>query len=111
MGAGTVAAMGGSLRTRARIRHKKLERVLRQAHERITETLSGDQRHILQLSQQGYQPGEIARELALDVEYVEHFMTGLVQRLTHERLIPSPEWRNVITWAADAGILTVAESQ
>lgn len=97
--------MGGSLRTKARIRHKKLERVLRQAHERISETLSADQRHILQLSQQGYHASEIARELALDIEYVEHFMTGLVQRLTHERLIPSPEWRNVIAWAVEAGIL------
>jgi len=93
------------VRTKARIRHKKQERIQRQANERIRETLSADQRRILALSQQDYSPGEIARELALTPEYVGHFMTGLVQRLTHDGLIPSPEWRNVLQWAADLGLI------
>jgi len=93
------------LRTRARIRHKKQERVLRQANDRIRETLSADQRQILALSQQDYEISEIARELALPAPYVAHFMTGLVQRLTHDGVIPSPEWRNVLLWAIAAGVL------
>ena len=93
------------MRTKARIRHKKQERLQRQANERIKETLSADQRRILALSQAEYAPGEIARELALTPEYVSHFMTGLVQRLTHEGLIPSPEWRNVLQWAAEENLL------
>ncbi len=93
------------MRTKARIRHKKQERIQRQANERIRETLSADQRRILALSQEGYAPGEIARELALPPEYVVHFMTGLVQRLTHDGLIPSPEWGNVLRWAVQEGIL------
>lgn len=93
------------MRTKARIRYKKQERVQRQANDRISETLSADQRRILALSQEGYQPGEIARELALAPEYVNHFMSGLVQRLTHDGLIPSPEWRNVLLWAIEAEIL------
>jgi DNA-binding NarL/FixJ family response regulator len=93
------------LRTKARTRYKKQERIQRQANERILETLSADQRRILALSQQGYEAGEIARELALTPEYVSHFMTGLTQRLTHEHLIPSPDWRNVLAWAIDAGVL------
>ena len=93
------------MRTKARIRHKRQERVQRQANDRIRETLSADQRRILVLAQEGYEPGEIARELALEAEYVTHFMTGLVQRLTHEGLIPSPEWRNVMRWAVEAGLL------
>ena len=96
---------GDSLRTRARVRHRKQERILRQSNARILETLSGDQRRILALSQEGYLPGEIARELALSQEYVYNFMTSLVQRLTHEGLIPSPDWRNVILWAINEGIL------
>ena len=92
------------MRTRARIRYRKQERVQRQASERIAATLSADQRRILTLSQQEYEPGEIARELALPPEYVNHFMTGLVQRLTHEGLIPSPEWRNVLVWAKEEGL-------
>ena len=95
------------MRSKARVRHRKQERILRQSNDRILETLSGDQRRILALSQEGYAPGEIARELALTSEYVLHFMTGLVQRLTHEGLIPSPEWRNVLLWAIGEGILTV----
>jgi hypothetical protein len=87
------------LRTKARIQHRKHERIQRQANERIISTLSADQRRILALSQEGYEPGEIARELALPPEYVSHFMTGLVQRLTHEGLIPSPEWDNALHWA------------
>ena len=88
------------MRTKARVRFKKQERIQRQAAERIITTLSGDQRRILALSAQGYEPGEIARELALDAEYVYNFMTGLIQRLTHECVIASPEWRNVLAWAA-----------
>ena len=93
------------MRTKAIVRHRKQERIQRQSNDRILDTLSGDQRRILALSQQDYLPGEIARELALSPEYVFHFMTGLMQRLTHERLIPSPEWRNVILWAISEGIL------
>jgi DNA-binding NarL/FixJ family response regulator len=93
------------LRTKARIRHKKQERILRQANERIHETLNADQRRILALSSEGYQDSEIAREMALTPEYVSHFMTGLVQRLTHDGLIPSPEWRNVLQWALEEGLL------
>ena len=93
------------MRTKARIRYRKQERIQRQAGERIKETLSGDQRRILALSVDEYEPTEIARELALPQEYVVHFMTGLVQRLSHEGLIPSPEWRNAIAWARDEGLL------
>jgi len=94
------------LRTKARVRYRKQERIQRQANARIIETLSGDQRRILALSQEGYTPGEIARELALAPTYVDHFMTGLVQRLTHEGLVPSPEWRNVLSWAIAQQILS-----
>jgi DNA-binding NarL/FixJ family response regulator len=93
------------LRTKARIRYKKQTRIQRQAGERIAETLSGDQRRVLALSVEGYEPTEIARELALPDEYVVHFMTGLVQRLSHEGLIPSPEWRNAVKWAQEEGLL------
>ena len=93
------------MRTKARVRHRKQERILRQSNDRILETLSGDQRRILVLSQEGYLPGEIARELALSPEYVEHYMTSLVQRLSHEGLIPSPDWHNVLLWAIGEGIL------
>lgn len=92
------------MRTRARIHHKKQERILRQANDRIRDGFSADQRRILALSQADYSPGEIARELALPPEYVTHFMTGLVQRLTHDGVIPSPDWRNVLKWAANEGI-------
>ncbi len=87
------------------MRFKKQERIQRQAGERIKATLSGDQRKILALSAEGYEPGEIARELALDREYVLNFMTGLIQRLTHECVIASPEWRNVLAWAASEELL------
>ena len=93
------------MRTKARIRFRKLQRVQRNASDRIKETLSGDQRRILALSVEDYQPVEIARELALPAEYVVHFMTGLVQRLSHEGLIPSPDWRNAIKWAQAEGLL------
>jgi DNA-binding NarL/FixJ family response regulator len=93
------------LRTKARIRYKKQERIQRQANERILQTLNSDQRRILALSQEGYEINEIARELALTPQYVAHFTSGLVQRLTHDGLIPSPEWRNVLLWASAAGLL------
>lgn len=93
------------LRTRARIWHKKHDRVLRQANERIQQSLSGDQRRILALSSDGYAPGEIARELALSPEYVLHFMNGLVERLNHEGLIPSPDWRRALDWAVSENLL------
>ena len=94
------------MRTKARIRYKKQGRILRQSNDRILQTLSADQRRVLSLSQEGYQQNEIARELALPTEYVAHFMTGLVQRLTHEGVIPSPEWNNVLRWARTAGVLS-----
>ena len=93
------------MRTKARIKNRKLERIHRRAGDRIKETLSGDQRHILALSVEDYQPAEIARELALPEEYVVDFMTGLVQRLSHEGLIPSPDWRNAIKWAQEENLL------
>ncbi len=94
------------MRTKARIRYKKQERIQRQANERIIATLSADQRRVLALSQEGYEVSEIARELALAPEYVGHFMTGLLQKLTHDGLIPSPEWRNVLLWAGEAGLIS-----
>ena len=96
---------GGRLRTKARIRFKKRERVQRQAGERIRETISGDQRRILALSIQEYSADEIARELALPPEYVAHFMSGIVERLTHDGIIPSTDWRHVIEWAKEEGVL------
>jgi DNA-binding CsgD family transcriptional regulator len=93
------------LSTKAIVRYRKQERIQRQANQRIADTLSGDQRRILSLSQQGYSPAEIARELALNADYTLHFMTGLVQRLTHDGLIPSPEWGNVLQWATLHGLL------
>ena len=93
------------MRTKARIRYRKQERILRQSNLRILETLSADQRRVLLLSKDGYAAGEIARELALPPEYVFHFMTGLVQRLTSDKLIPSPEWGNALKWANREGIL------
>ena len=93
------------LRTKARVRYRKQERIQRQAGDRIRETLSGDQRRVLALSVEEYEPTEIARELALPVEHVVDFMTGLVQRLSHEGLIPSPEWRNALKWAREEGLL------
>lgn len=91
--------------TKAIVRYRKQERIQRQANQRIADTLSGDQRRILRLSQQGYSSAEIARELALSADYTLHFMTGLVQRLTHDGLIPSPEWGNVLQWATLQGLL------
>ena len=91
--------------TKAIVRYRKQERIQRQANQRIADTLSGDQRRILRLSQEGYSPTEIARELALSADYTLHFMTGLVQRLTHDGLIPSPEWGNVLLWATQLGLL------
>lgn len=93
------------MRTKARIRYRKQERILRQSNLRILETLSADQRRVLLLSQDGYAAGEIARELALPTEYVYHFMTGLTQRLTNNKLIPSPDWGNALKWANREGIL------
>ena len=96
--------------TKARVRFRRQERVLRQASERIVITLSGDQKRVIALSSQGYDAGEIARELALSADYVAHFMSGLVQRLMHEHLIPSPEWRNVILWAQSEEICLLSRS-
>ena len=96
------------MRTKARIRYKKQERIQRQANERILQTLSYDQRRILTLARDGYETSEIARELALTPQYVAHFTSGLVQRLTHDGLIPSPEWGNVMKWAAATGVLSAA---
>lgn len=93
------------MRTKARIRYRRQERVQRQANGRISMTLNSDQRRILKLSQEGYAANEIARELALTPHYVSHFMNGLVQRLTHGGLIPSPDWRNVLKWADAEGLL------
>ena len=93
------------LRTKARIKFKKMERVHRQSGERIVETFSADQRKIMALSKEGYEETEIARELALTPDYVHHFMTGLVQRLSHDGLIPSPAWNNALKWAAVEGLL------
>jgi DNA-binding NarL/FixJ family response regulator len=92
--------MGAGVRTRARIRQKKHERVKRQASERVRSALSSDQRRILELSEEGYDPGEVARELALSADYVSHFMAGLIQKLSGEGLIPSPDWRNALLWYA-----------
>ena len=92
--------------TKARIRYKRQERLQRQATDRIVVTLSADQRSVLSLSHTGYAPGEIARELALAPEYVTHFMRGLIQRLTQERLIPSPDWRNVLLWAEETDLIS-----
>lgn len=57
------------------------------------------------LAGSGYTTNEIARELALSPEYVSHFTAGLVQRLTHDGLIPSPDWANVLKWAELEGII------
>ncbi len=93
------------MRTRARIRFRRWERVKRQAAQRIKETLNSDQRKVLTLAGGGYTTSEIARELALTTEYVNHFTAGLVQRLTHDGLIPSPDWANVLKWAELEGII------
>ena len=93
------------MRTKARIRYRKQERILRHSNGRILETLSADQRRVLLLSKDGYEAGEIARELALPAAYVAHFMVGLTQRLTREKLIPSPDWNNALRWANREGIL------
>lgn len=94
------------MRTRARIRHRRQERVLRQASDRIRESLTADQRRVLQLAAEGYEPGEVARELALEEAYVASFQRGLVERLTGEGIIPSPEWRNAMAWAEEQGLLS-----
>ena len=96
------------MRTKARIRYKKQERILRHSNTRILGALSADQRRIVTLSAQEYQVGEIARELALTPEYVQHFMTGLVQKLSTDHIIGSPDWRNVIKWAEEEGMLRPA---
>ena len=99
------------MRTKARIRYKKQERIQRQANDRILQTLNADHRRIIALSQEGYDTDEIARELALTTQYVAHFTSGLVQRLTHDGLIASPEWANVMKWALAAGVLSGACSE
>ena len=96
------------MRTKARIRYKKQVRLLRQSNTRILEALSADQRRIVTLSAQEYQIGEIARELALTPDYVQHFMIGLIQKLSTDHIIGSPDWRNVIKWADDEGMLRTA---
>ena len=93
------------MRTKARIKYDKIKRIHRQSGERIVETMSADQRKIISLSKEGYEGHEIARELALDPTYVQHFMSGLVQRLSHEGLIPSPVWQNALEWANTEGII------
>ena len=93
------------MRTRARIRFKKQERIQRHASNRVLHTLTWDQRKILALSAEEYTPGEIARELAMEPEYVSHFMFGMVQRLVQDRVIPSPEWRCVVDWAEQQGLI------
>ena len=98
------------MRTKARIRYKKQVRLLRQSKTRILEALSSDQRRIVTLSAQEYQIGEIARELALTPDYVQHFMTGLIQKLSTDHIIGSPDWRNVIKWAEDEGMLRPARA-
>lgn len=92
------------MRTKARIRHKKHERVQRQAAERIVEAMSADQRKVIRLAWAQYDAEEIARELALPEEYVWNFMSGLVQRLSHDGLIASPNWNNVLKWADEEGL-------
>ena len=92
--------------TKARIRYKKQIRVQRQANARVRETLNADQRKILILSKEGYETTEIARELALPTDYVYHFMSGLVQKLSHDGLIPSPDWRNVLRWAENETVFS-----
>lgn len=92
------------MRTKARIRHKKHERVQRQAAERIIEAMSADQRKVIRLAWAQYDAEEIARELALPEEYVWNFMSGLVQRLSHDGLIASPNWNNVLKWADEEGL-------
>ncbi len=82
-----------------------MERIHRQSNARIGGSLNSDQRHILELSRQGYSGTEIARELALPPPYVERFKTGLVQRLTHEGVIAAPTWANVLHWAGEQGFL------
>ena len=98
------------MRTKARIRFRKMERIHRQSNVRIMMSLSADQRHILALSREGYSESEIARELALPLPYVARFRTGLVQRLTHEGVIAAPEWRNVIKWAEAEGIVETTQN-
>ena len=93
------------MRTKARVRFKKQERIQRQAGERLASTLSGDQRKINALSAEEYDEDEIARELALDPHYVRSFMVGLIQKLMSENVIASPEWRNVLMWAVGEGVI------
>lgn len=93
------------MRTKARIRHRKMERQLRQISEQVRNGLTGDQRRILLLSAEGYGVSEIARELALSEDYVRHFAMGLLQKLSQGGLIPSTEWRHVLIWAEGVGIL------
>lgn len=93
------------MRTKARIRFRKLERQQRQISDQLRNSLTGDQRRILLLSAQGYGHGEIARELALPEDYVVHFALGMVQRLNKGGIIPSPEWRHVLAWAEEVGII------
>jgi DNA-binding NarL/FixJ family response regulator len=93
------------LRTKSRIRFKKLERVQRHASQRILHLLTWDQRKILMLAADGYTPGEIGRELAMEPDYVRDFMVGMVQKLVQDRVIPSPEWRCVLEWADQEGLL------
>ena len=81
---------------------------MRQANQGIRENLSADQRKILLLSGEGYSSTEIARELALPEKYVQHFMIGMVQRLTHDHLIPSPAWKHVLSWAEESKLFTTS---
>ena len=92
------------MRTKSRIRHKKQLRIHRQAAEHIIETMSADQRKIIRFSREQYTVTDISRELALPQEYVWHFMAGLMQRLTHDGLIPSSNWNNVLKWADEEGL-------
>ena len=82
-----------------------MERIQRHASNRALHLLTYDQRKVLMLAADGYSPDEIARELAMQADYVRSFMVGMVQKLVQDRVIPSPEWRCVLDWADKEGLL------
>ena len=87
------------MNTKAKIRYRKQERLVKQANERVRSCLTGDQRKIILLASRGYAAEEISRELALPVTYVDNFRNGMIQKLINDGLIPSPDWNNVVKWA------------
>ncbi|MDE2206068.1 MAG: hypothetical protein KGK12_05445 [Armatimonadetes bacterium] len=93
------------MRTRSITRYRRQSRVQRQASERLAASLSHDQRRIIELAAADYAPGEIARELALETEFVSSFMTSLSQRLTQQGLIPSSESRHLLHWATSMRLI------